>query len=208
MNPIKKNLTFPNGLYEYLVRKANAAVNKSFIEITFPIIEFKFLESDRKGSPQTIDYLFGELSKRIGGISKKYNLDFQHSMHRKKVMVEYNPGKTERIIQLSGYHFIPLKSFGNILYIAVWSYIVYSLGKKPKEDEYAKKLETRYNDSLNEFKDYWNRMPRKKIPLTDERLCFVCGKSAFVYNQWIYKYKGQTEEVLTPVCEKHRDVLI
>ena len=88
MYPAKKSLTFPHGLYEYLVRKANAAVNKSFIEITYPIIEFKFLESDRKGSPQTIDYLFGELSKRIGGISKKYNLDLQSSKDQFRKVIE------------------------------------------------------------------------------------------------------------------------
>ena len=202
-------ITYPSEIYEYLVRKANSAVSESFISISFPIIEIKFLEIRRRGSSKTVDWLFDELSKRLVAISKKYKINVGQSSHRKDLMIDYKPGKSSSMIKLSGYHYIPIKSFGNMLSIIVWSYIIYILGKKPSEDQEAKEFESRYTNSFEEFKNYWNRMPRKKLPLRGiEKSCYVCGKPAYALNQWLYKKKGTSEEVITPVCKTHKDHLI
>ncbi len=204
----RERITFPSEIYEYLVRKANSSVNETFITISFPIIEIKFLNVRRKGSPKTVDWLFDELSKRLVTISKKYGIGVGQSSHRKDLMIDYTTGSKSSTIKLSGYHHIPIKSFGNMLSIIVWSYILFILGKKPSEDDEAKGFHKKYTDSFEEFKNYWNRMSRKKIPLKDERSCYICGKPAFVYNRWIYKNKGTREEVHTPVCKTHRNRLI
>ncbi|MBY9000292.1 MAG: hypothetical protein KGD64_05215 [Candidatus Heimdallarchaeota archaeon] len=208
MSEDRQKIIFPSEIYEYLVRKANSSVHETFITISFPIIEIKFLNARRKGSTKTVGWLFDELSKRLVAISKKYGIDVGHSSHRKYLMIDFTSGSNSSIIKLSGYHHIPIKSFGNILAIIVWSYILFILDKKPSEDEEAKELHKKYTDSFEEFKDYWNRMSRKKLPLTDDRLCYICGKPAFTYNQWIYKNKGSSEEVLTPVCKIHKNRLI
>ena len=155
-----------------------------------------------------MDWLFDELSKRLVAISKKYGIDVEHGSHRKNLMIDFTSGNISSTIKLSGYHHIPIKSFGNILTIIVWSYILFILNKKPSEDEEAKELHKKYTDSFEEFKDYWNRMSRKKLPLTDEKFCYICGKPAYAYNQWLYKNKGTSEEVLTPVCQTHKNRLI
>lgn len=204
----QQKLTFPSGLYEYLVRKANAAVNELFISISFPVLEIKFLNIRRKGSQKTVDWLFEELSKRIVRVSRKYQLNIGQVSHRKDIMIDFIMDKSFQQINITGYHYIPLKSFGNILSIAVWSYIVFSTGKKPSDDEEAQKLHKKYTDSFEDFKDYWNRMPRKKKPLYTERACYICGEPAFALNVWVYKTKDKDLDVMTPVCKKHRDRLI
>jgi len=204
----RKKITFPSEIYEYLVRKANSSINETFITISFPIIEIKFLNVRRKGSQKTVDWLFEELSKRLVAISKKYGIDVGQSSHRKDLMIDYTTGHSSSTIKLSGYHHIPIKSFGNILAIVVWSYILFILGKKPSEDDEAKRFHKKYTDDFEDFKDYWNRMSRKKIHLKDERSCYICGKPAYSYNKWIYKNKGTSEEVYTPVCKTHRNRLI
>ena len=204
----KRKLTFPSGLYEYLVRMANTATGENFIYISFPIVQIKFLNIRRRGSPKTADWLFEDLSKRFVSITKKYNLDIGQSSHRKDLMIDYGIKDTFREIKITGYHYIPVKSFGNILSIAVWSYIVFILGKKPSEDDEARILHKKYTDSFKEFKKYWNRISRKKAPLAEERSCYICGKPAYSYNKWIYKKKGIDEEVLTPVCKTHKKHLV
>lgn len=204
----RKKITFPSEIYEYLVRKANSSLNETFITISFPIIEIKFLNVRRKGSQKTVDWLFDELSKRLVAISKKYGIDVGQKSHRKDLVIDYATGSSSSTIKLSGYHYIPIKSFGNILTIVVWSYILFILGKKPSEDEEAKRFHKKYTDSFEDFKDHWNRTSRKKFPLRDERSCYICGKPAYVYNRWIYKNKGSSEEVYTPVCKTHRHRLI
>jgi len=208
LSAVRKKITFPSEIYEYLVRKANSSVNETFITISFPIIEIKFLNVRRKGSQKTVDWLFDELSKRLVAISKKYGIDIGQSSHRKDLMIDYSTGSSSSTIKLSGYHHIPIKSFGNILTIVVWSYILFILGKKPSEDEEAKGFHKKYTDSFEDFKDHWNRVARKKIPLKDERSCYICGKPAYTYNIWIYKSKGTSEEVHTPVCKTHKNRLI
>ncbi|MHA2357945.1 MAG: hypothetical protein ACXABK_04170 [Candidatus Heimdallarchaeaceae archaeon] len=204
----KRKLTFPSGLYEYLVRMANTAVGENFINIAFPIVQIKFLNIRRKGSPKTVDWLFEDLSKRFVSITKKYNLDIGQSSHRKDLMIDFRIRDNYREIKITGYHYIPVKSFSNILSIAVWSYIVFILGVKPSEDEEARNLHKKYTDSFDEFKKYWNRTSRKKVPLTEERSCYICGKPAYSFNQWFYKKTGIDEEVLTPVCKTHRNHLV
>ncbi|MCE7742107.1 MAG: hypothetical protein GOP50_06580 [Candidatus Heimdallarchaeota archaeon] len=203
-----KKFTFPNGLYEYLVRKANAAVSEIFIDISFPILEIKFLNIRRKGSQRTVDWLFEELSKRIVRVTRKYQLDIGQTSHRKDIMIDFIMEKSYQQINITGYHYIPLKSFGNILSIAVWSYIVFSTGNKPSEDEEAQRLHKKYTDTFEDFKDHWNRMPRKKKPIYEEKSCYICGEPAFALNVWVYKTKDKDLEVSTPICKKHKDKLI
>ena len=204
----RRKITFPNGLYEYLVRMANTAVEENFIDISFPIVKIKFLNLRRKGSPKTVDWLFEELSKRISRISEKYDLEIGQSSHRKDVMINFKVENNYRQIEITGYHYIPLKSFGNILSIAVWSYIVFISGKKPSDDTEAKEIYKRYTDDFNGFREHWNKNSRKKIPLIEKRSCYICGKPAYSYNQWFYKQKGSIEEVLTPVCKTHGNFLV
>lgn len=204
----RRKITFPNGLYEYLVRMANTAVEENFIDISFPILKIQFLNLRRKGSPKTVDWLFEELSKRISRISEKYDLEIGQSSHRKDVMINFKVENNYRQIEITGYHYIPLKSFGNILSIAVWSYIVFILGKKPSDDTEAKEIYKRYTDDLDGFREHWNRSSRKKTPLREKRSCYICGKPAYSYNQWFYKQKGSIEEVLTPVCKTHGNLLV
>ncbi|MCG3220940.1 MAG: hypothetical protein H7641_06125 [Candidatus Heimdallarchaeota archaeon] len=204
----RKKITFPNGLYEYLVRMANTAVGENFIGISFPILEIKFLNLRRKGSPKTVGWLFEELSKRLVNISNKYDLEIGQSSHRKDVMINYRVEDNYRQINITGYHHIPLKSFGNILAIALWSYIVFILAKKPSEDEEARNLYKKFTDDLDEFREHWNRSSRKKITLGEKRSCYICGKKAYSYNQWFYKQKRGVEEVLTPVCKTHSNLLV
>jgi hypothetical protein len=204
----RRKLTFPNGLYDYLVRMANTAVEENFIDITFPIVKIQFLNLRRKGSPKTVDWLFEELSKRISRISEKYDLEIGQSSHRKDVMINFKVENNYRQIEITGYHHIPLKSFGNILSITVWSYIVFIHGKKPSEDAEAKEIHKKYTDDFDGFREHWNRALRKKMPLTEKRSCYICGKPAYSYNQWFYKQKGSIEEVLTPVCKTHGNLLV
>ncbi len=204
----KKKFTFPNGLYEYLVRKANASVNEIFIDISFPVLEIKFLNIRRKGSQKTVDWLFEELSKRIVRVTRKYKLNIGQISHRKDIMIDFIMDKNFQQINITGYHFIPLKSFGNILSIAVWSYIVFVTGNKPSDDEEAKSFHKKFTDSFEDFKDYWNRMPRKKKPIYEEMSCYICGEPAFALNVWVYKTKDKDIEVSTPICKKHKDRLI
>ena len=204
----KKKLTFPNELYEYLVRQVNNALDEKFISISFPIVEIKFYKYRRKGSAKTVEWLFEDLSKRLAIISQKYNLDLAESSHRKDIMIDFEERDKLSTIKITGYHFIPLKSFGNMLSIIVWSYIVFTLGKKPSEDEEAKLLHKKYTVVFENFKTHWNRMSRKRIPITEERSCFICGKPAYSYNKWIYKAKEGKEEVITPVCKTHKNRLI
>ncbi len=208
VEPNRKKYTFPSGLYNYLVRKANAALGEIFITISFPILEIKFLNIRRKGSQKTVDWLFEELSKRLVRVSRKYQLDIGQTSHKKDIMIDFIMDKSFQQINITGYHFIPLKSFGNMLSITIWSYIVFSTGKKPSEDEEAQILHKKYLDNFEDFKDHWNRMPRKKKPIYDEKACFICGKPAFALNVWIYKSKDKDLEVYTPVCKTHRDRLI
>jgi hypothetical protein len=203
-----KKIIYPNGLYEYLVRKANAAVSEIFIDIAFPVLEIKFLTARRKGSQRTVDWLFEELSKRIVRITRKYKIDIGQVSHRKDIMIDFVMDRNFQHINITGYHHIPLKSFGNMLSIAVWSYIVFITGKKPSDDEKAKALHKKYTDSFEDFKDYWNRMPRKKNPIYDEKACYICGEPAFALNVWVYKTKDKDLEVATPVCKKHKDRLV
>ena len=204
----RKKITYPSGIYEYLVRKANAAVGEAFITISFPVLEIKFLNTRRKGSQKTIDWLFEELSQRIVNISKKYKLDLGQSAQRRDLVIDYKVKQTSQQINITGYHHIPIKSFGNILDIVLWSYIIFKTGHTTSEDKEAKELHQKYLESFEEFKNYWNRMPRKKLPLLDEKACFICGKEAFAINAWIYKSKGTSVEIYTPVCKTHRDRLI
>jgi len=204
----RKKFTYPNGLYEYLVRKANAAVSEIFINISFPVLEIKFLNIRRKGSQRTVDWLFEELSKRIVRVTRKYQLDIGQTSHRKDIMIDFIMEKSFQQINITGYHYIPLKSFGNMLSIAVWSYIVFSTGNKPSEDEEAKRLHKKYTETFEDFKDYWNRMPRKKKPIYDEKCCYICGDPAFAVNTWVYKTKDKDLEVSTPICKKHKDRLV
>ena len=204
----KSKITYPSGLYEYLVRKANAAVGEAFISISFPILEIKFLNSRKRGSQKTIDWLFEELSQRIMNISKKYKLELGQSAQRRDLMIDYIVKPSFRQIVITGYHYIPIKSFGNILDIVLWSYVIFITGHTTSEDKGAKELHQKYLDSFEEFKNHWNRMPRKKIPLVDEKACFICGKEAFALNAWNYKSKSSDFEIYTPVCRTHRDRLI
>ena len=204
----KKRITYPSGLYEYLVRKANAAVGESFINISFPVLEIQFLNRKKKGSQKTVDWLFEELSQRIVNISNKYKLELGQSAQRRDLMIDYKVKPDSHQIVISGYHYIPIKSFGNILDIVLWSYIIYITGHTTSEDSTAKELHKKYLDSFEEFKDYWNRMPRTKLPLPEEKACYICGKEAFALNAWNYKSKGATVEIYTPVCKTHRDRLI
>jgi len=204
----QRKFTFPNGLYEYLVRKANAAVSELFISISFPVLEIKFLNARRKGSQKTVDWLFEELSKRIVRVTRKYQLKIDQVSHRKDIMINFIMEKSYQQINITGYHYIPLKSFGNILSIAVWSYIVYITGNKPSENEEAQRLHKKYTESFEEFKNYWNRMPRKKRPTYQNYACYICGEPAFALNVWTYKTKDKDLEVTTPVCKKHRDRLV
>ena len=204
----RKKITYPSGIYEYLARKANAAVGATFITISFPVLEIKFLNASRKGSQKTVDWLFEELSQRIVNISKKYKLDLGQSAQRRDLMIDYKVKQTSQQINITGYHHIPIKSFGNILDIVLWSYIIFITGHTTSEDKEAKELHQKYLESFKEFKNYWNRMPRKKLPLLDEKACFICGKEAFALNSWIYKSKGTSVEIYTPVCKTHRNRLI
>ena len=203
-----KKITYPSGLYEYLVRKANAAVSELFIDIAFPVIEIKFLNARRKGSQKTVDWLFEELSKRIVRVTNKYKIDVGQVSHRKDIMIHFIEERNYQQINITGYHHIPLKSFGNMLSIAVWSYIVFITGKKPSDDATAKAFHKKYTESFEDFKEYWNRMPRKKKPIYEEKACYICGEPAFSLNVWIYKTKVKDLEVATPICKKHRDRLI
>ena len=206
--PYSEKITYPSGLYEYLVRKANAAVSELFIDISFPVIEIKFLNARRKGSQRTVDWLFEELSKRIVRVTKKYKIDVGQVSHRKDIMIHFTEEKNYQQINITGYHYIPLKSFGNMLSITVWSYIVFITGKKPSDDAMAKELHKKYTESFEDFKDYWNRMPRKKKPIYGEKACYICGEPAFSLNVWVYKTKDKDLEVATPICKKHRDRLV
>ena len=201
-------ITYPNGLYDYLVRKANAAVSEIFIDISFPIIQINFLNARRKGSPKTVDWLFEELSTRIVRVTRKYRIDIGQLAHRRDIMVEFAMDKTSQKINLTGYHLLPLKSFGNMLSIVVWSYIVFITGKKPSDDEESQRLHKKFLDSFEDYKDYWNHMPRKKKPIYDEKACYICGEPAFALNIWTYKTKDKDLEIATPVCKKHKDRLI
>lgn len=204
----KKQITYPSPLYEYLVRKANAALGEKFIEISFPIIEIKFLGFKKKGSWNTVDWLYEELGKRLLRITQKYNIEISQYGGLKDLRIDYDIKSTFRQIIISNYHMLPLKSFGNMLTIIVWSYVVFALGKKPKEDETAQMLLKKYTDSLDQFKTYWNRMPRRKTSLDKKRMCYICGKPAYAFNTWIYRKKDTNEECQTPVCEKHRNSLV
>ena len=95
-----------------------------------------------------------------------------------------------------------------MLSIAVWSYIVFSTGKKPSDDDEAQRLHKKYIDSFEDYKDYWNRIPRKKNRIYDEKACYICGKPAYALNVWVYKTKDKDLEVATPVCTKHKDRLV
>ncbi|MHA1223884.1 MAG: hypothetical protein ACTSSG_02010 [Candidatus Heimdallarchaeaceae archaeon] len=203
-----KKLTFPSGLYEYLVRKANSAVNERFIAISFPILEINFKENLRRGSKKTVDWLFEELSKRLVAITKKYKIAISQSSGRRDVMIDLVSQGKDRLIKLTGYHYIPVKSFGNMLSITVWSYIVYSTGTKPSENSEANRIYKKFVSDFEEFKNYWNRIPRKKVALKQDYSCYICGKPAVVFNHWIYKGKATSEEVYTPVCRTHNNRLI
>ncbi|MHA1399416.1 MAG: hypothetical protein ACTSQE_03580 [Candidatus Heimdallarchaeaceae archaeon] len=201
---LEKKFTYPTGLYEYLVRKANSAVGERFIAISFPNIRIKFLEINRIGKWSTIDWLFEELSKRLVKIKEKYELDFGKEYKRKEVQINYIVEKTFREIIISGFNHIPIKSFGNILTVTVWSWIVFSKGVKPNETEETKRILENYTEKFSQFKKHWNRAPRKKIPLSQPMKCHICGKEAKYVNRWLYEVKGVKEEVSTPVCERHR----
>ena len=204
----KKKITFPSGLYEYLVRQANNAVDEKFVTIAFPTVEIIFPKYRRRGSIQRAGWLFEELSERLVNISKKYNLDIEQSSHGKDIKIDFKEESNSYKIKINGYHYIPLKSFGNMLSISVWSYIVYITGNKPKEDEESKKLYNKYIDVFKDFKEHWNRIARKRIPLKEEKACYICGKPAYSYNQWIYKSKEGQEVALTPVCKTHKDRIL
>jgi len=137
---LEKSLEFPVGLYEYLVRKANSAVNEIFIFISFPNVRIKFMELKRKGSWNTVDWLFSEIGKRLVRIKEKYDLDFGDQFTKKEVRLDYRVEDTYREIIISGFTKIPIKSFKNILTVVVWSWIVFYKGVKPSESEDAQKM--------------------------------------------------------------------
>ena len=195
-------------MYEYLVRQANNSLEENFIRISFPIVEIEFPKFRRKGSSKTVEWLFEELSKRLVSISKKYDLDISQSSHRKDLMIDFKENSMSYKIRINGYYYIPVKSFGNMISISVWSYIVFTLGKKPSEDEEARLLNKKFTDNFEDFKNHWNRIPRKRIPLDEEKSCYICGKPAYSYNKWKYKSKEVQEDVITPVCKTHKNRLI
>lgn len=208
MTNIPKKLTFPTGLYEYLVRKANLAVKTPFLKIKYPAFILEFQTNLRRGNPKTVDWLFEELSKRLVSITRKYNLEIDQDSRKKDIKIDYFKEDIQSKISISGYEYIPLKSFGNMLSIIVWSFIVYKTGKKPSEDEEANQILKIYLEDFEGFKVYWNRYPRKKITMNHNYKCHICGKEAIVLNKWRYTHKANVEDVYTPVCEIHKDHLI
>ena len=205
---LEKSLEFPVGIYEYLVRKANSAVNEMFISISYPNVRIKFLELKRKGSWNTVDWLFSEIGKRLIRIKEKYDLDFGDQYTKKDVRLDFRVHDTYREIMISGFTKIPIKSFKNILTIVVWSWIVFSTGVKPNESETAQKMLDKFTKKAEEFQVYWNRKSRVRRPLDQPRRCYICGKEAKFLNNWKYEHNGIIEEVFTPVCNTHSSRII
>ena len=179
-----------------------------FLKIRYPVLEIEFNEYLRKGSPKTVIWLFEELGKRLESIAKKYDLELDQETRKKDIKIEFIAKEASSKILILGYQYIPLKSFGNMLSIILWSFIVYKTGKKPSEDETVNLLHKEYLEDFDEFKKYWNRQPRKKIPLDHIYRCYICGKEAVVFNKWKYTHKANVEDIFTPVCETHKDNLL
>ena len=208
MNTNKRKVTFPIGLYEHLVRKANSAVEDSFMTISFPIFTTQFFELKRKGNWATIDWLFKEMAQRLTRIINKYSLELELVEGRKNIRIDYNIQKTYREIKISGFNYIPIKSFGNLITIVIWSYLVFTTQDSPAESAKSKEKLKRYETSFEQFKNYWNSKPRKRLPNYENLKCYICGELATSLNSWLYKTSSTDEPVFTPVCEKHLQHLI
>ncbi len=197
------DLTYPSGLYEYLVRKVNSSAGTRFITISFPNVHINFQETHRKGKWTTIDWLYEELSNRLIHIKDKYGLS-KDEKYNQEVKLDYSIEKVKRVITISGYHNIPIKSFGNMLSITLWTWLTFNRNLSPKEDPEAKNILAKYDNAFKLFKDYWNRAPRKKVVANTSLKCHICGKEAKYINQWKYEREGIVTFVNTPVCEKHK----
>ena len=102
----KKKITFPSGLYEYLVRQANNAVDEKFMTISFPTVEIIFPKYRRRGSIQRAGWLYEELSERLVNISNKYDLEIDQSSHGKDIKIDFSEDSTAYKIKINGYNYI------------------------------------------------------------------------------------------------------
>ena len=205
---VKKKIIYPSELYEYLARKANSAIGHKFIDISFPVMYITFSELSKLGPWRTFDWLFERLAKSLKRISEKYGIDYGEKKALKEIVIDVDISNSYRKIIISGYHLIPINSFGKLLGMILWSYIVFTHNKKPAESEELQAIMKKYSKAFKIFRDYWNRAPREKIPALFPAKCALCGKEAIFFNRWVYKGKTGDKEVLTPVCEKHRDKII
>ena len=203
-----KRFSYPSELYEYLVRKANAAINDRFIEALFPQIYITFREDKRKSSWHTVDWLFEKITKSIARIREKYNVLPDDKGYVKELRVDLQVEKTFRRIIINAYHVIPVNSFGKLLNMILWSYIVFAYNTKPSESEELQQIVQKYQKNFKLFLEHWNKLPREKIPLPFPTSCAVCGKPAEMLNKWTFKTRDADEVVYTPVCEKHKMRLI
>lgn len=203
-----KRFSYPTELYEYLVRKANAAINDRFIEISYPQVYITFIDVKRKGSWNTVDWLFEKITSSVARIREKYHIMPDDTGFIKELRVDLQIEKTFRRIIINAFNVIPVNSFGKLLNMILWSYIVFVYNKKPSEVEELQQIIKKYQQSLKIFLEHWNKLPREREPLPFPTACAVCGKPAEILNKWVFKARYNDITVFTPVCEKHKSRLI
>ncbi len=202
-------IQFPSEIYKYLVRKTNSALRERFIDVSFPFLKIRFLEINRKGRWDIVDWLYSEISKRLVKIVQKYELEVEKDFRRKTIRSDYKVEKSFREIHIIGYYKIPPRSISHILSICIWTYVIFTFNVKPPENEETKKMADKYEEEAERYIKYLNSKPREKVSLNIPRKCIIsCGEEAFSYNKWYYQKDGTSKTIYTPICKKHKDYLV